>query len=129
MLSLAMVVSLHILVSLSYPQHANAENVTAHIYQNGETITNIDISLSPPSPNTLIVEMRLPPGSRVLKTMPPFSKQNKDDNTIKWLLKNIKEPTVTIQLVSQTRLDLGSTTVNIRYRDRNSGDLQELQVK
>ena len=75
-----MVTFISIIASLSFPLLSFAETVTARLYQTAETKTFIDIKLTPPAPPTLIVEMKLPSGSNVIKTMPPFSKQNKKNN-------------------------------------------------
>lgn len=127
-LYLLMVTCISIIAPLSFPLLSFAETVAARIYQTGETMTFIDINLTPPAPPTLIVEMKLPSGSNIIKTMPPFSKQNKKSNSIKWLLKNVKGTSFSIQLVTQAKLDLGSTTVHIRYRNRESGSLTEIQA-
>ena len=105
---------------------SRAEPVTARLYQSGKTMTFIELSLAPPAPATLIVEMKLPSGIEIVGTVPQFSKQNK--NTIKWLLKYIKESSYTIQLETRTKLDLGSSQVHIRYRNRDSGSIQEVQA-
>ena len=89
-------------------------------------MTFIELSLAPPAPATLIVEMKLPAGVDVVRTVPHFSKQNK--NSIKWLLKNIKDRSFTIQLETRAKLDLGSSQVTIRYRNRDSGSVQEVQA-
>ncbi len=120
-ITLASVIFLLALVSIS-----RAEPVTARLYQSGKTMTFIELSLAPPAPATLIVEMKLPAGVDVVRTVPHFSKQNK--NSIKWLLKNIKDRSFTIQLETGTKLDLGSSQVHIRYRNRDSGSVQEVQA-
>ena len=127
-LYLLMVTVISTIAPLSFPLLSFAETVAARIYQTGETMTFIEINLTPPAPPTLIVEMKLPSGSNIIKTMPPFSKQNKKSNSIKWLLKNVKDTSFSIQLVTQAKLDLGSTTVHIRYRNRDSGSLTEIQA-
>lgn len=127
-LYLLMVTFISIIAPLSFPLLSFAETVTARLYQTAETKTFIDIKLTPPAPPTLIVEMKLPSGSNVIKTMPPFSKQNKKNNTIKWLLKNVKDTSFSIQLITQAKLDLGSTTVHIRYRNRDTGSLTEIEA-
>lgn len=127
-LYLVIVTFISFIAPLSFPLLSYAETVTARLYQTGETMTFIDINLTPPAPPTLIVEMKLPSGSKIIKTMPPFSKQNKKNNTIKWLLKNVKDTSFTIQLVTQAKLDLGSTTAHIRYRNRETGSLKEIQA-
>ena len=127
-LYLVMVTFISIIASLSFPRLSYAETVSARLYQTGESKTFIDINLTPPAPPTLIVEMKLPPGSKIIKAKPPLSKQNKKDNTIKWLLKKVKGKSLTLQLVTQTKLDLGSTTVHIRYRNRDTGSLKEIEA-
>lgn len=105
---------------------SRAEPVTARLYQSGGTVTFIELSLTPPAPATLIVEMKLPSGVEIVKSVPPVSKQTK--NTIKWLLKNIKDSSYTVQLETGAKLDLGASQVKIRYRNRDSGSMQEVQA-
>ncbi len=111
---------------LSSVEISRAEPVTARLYQSGKTMTFIELSLAPPAPATLIVELKLPSVVKIIRSVPQFSKQNK--NTIKWLLKNIKERSYTIQLETGTMIDLSSSQVHIRYRDRDSGSIQEVQA-
>ena len=125
--TLSIVITLtSIIFLLSSISISQAEPVTARLYQSGKTMTFIELSLAPPAPATLIVEMKLPSGVDVVKTVPQFSKQNK--NSIKWLLKNITARSFTIQLQTATKLDLSSSQVHIRYRSRDSGSIQEVQA-
>ncbi len=125
---MVMVTFMGVVTLLCFANLSLAETVTARLYQSDDSMTFIEINLTSPAPPTLIVEMRIPPGSQILRTSPQFSKQNKKNNTIKWLLKNVKESSFTIQLVTQSKLDLGSTSVHIRYRSRESGSLKEVQA-
>ncbi len=127
-LYMVMVTFMSVVTLLCFANLSHAETVTARLYQSDDSLTFIEINLTSPAPPTLIVEMRIPPGSQILRTSPQFSKQNKKNNTIKWLLKNVKESSFTIQLVTQSKLDLGSTSVHIRYRSRESGSLKEVQA-
>ncbi len=127
-LYMVMVTFMSVVTLLCFANLSRAETVTARLYQSDDSLTFIEINLTSPAPPTLIVEMRIPPGSQILTTSPQFSKQNKKNNTIKWLLKNVKESSFTIQLVTQSKLDLGSTSVHIRYRSRESGSLKEVQA-
>ena len=127
-LYMVMVTFMGVVTLLCFANLSLAETVTARLYQSDDSMTFIEINLTSPAPPTLIVEMRIPPGSQILRTSPQFSKQNKKNNTIKWLLKNVKESSFTIQLVTQSKLDLGSTSVHIRYRSRESGSLKEVQA-
>ena len=127
-LHMVMFALMSVVTPLCFPNLCRAETVTARLYQADDSMTFIEINLTSPAPPTLIVEMRLPPGSKILRASPEFSKQNKKNNTIKWLLKNVKDGSVTIQLVTRSKLDLGATSVDIRYRSRNSGSLKEVQA-
>lgn len=127
-LYMVMFTLMSVVTPLCFPDLSGAETVTARLYQTDDSMTFIEINLTSPAPPTLIVEMRLPPGSQIVRTSPQFSKQNKKNNTIKWLLKNVKDSSLTIQLVTRSKLDLGSTSVHIRYRSRNSGSLKEVQA-
>ncbi|MEE4166966.1 MAG: hypothetical protein V2I35_13265 [Desulfocapsaceae bacterium] len=111
---------------LSPPTASCAEPVSARLYQSGGTTTFIELTLAPPAPPTLIVEIKLPSNVRVIKSVPEFSKQN--SNTLKWLLKNVTGSSYKIQLVTGSKLDLDSSPVYIRYRDNNSGSIREVQA-
>ena len=113
----------------STPFSAYAEVVSARVYQEKGTTTFIEITLSKPAPATVIVEMRLPQGSRIMETSPKFSKQNKKNHSVKWLMKNVKTGSSTIKIVTQTDLDLGSSHVLVRYRDSNDGKLREVEAR
>lgn len=128
-LYLAMVISISVIAPLYFPVLSCAETLTARLYQAEGFRTFIEINLTSPAPPTLIVEMRLPPGSQILRSSPHFSKQNKKNNTVKWLLKNVKESSLTIELVTQSKLELGSTSAYVRYRSRDSGTLKEVQAR
>jgi len=108
---------------------AHAAVVSARVYQENGTTTFIEIKLSKPAPATLIVEMRMPQGSRIIETSPKFSKQNKKNHSVKWLVKNVKTGASTIKIVTQADLDLGSSHVLIRYRDSDDGKLREVEAQ
>ena len=113
----------------STPLSAYAEVVSARVYQENGTTTFIEIKLSTPAPATFIVEMRMPQGSRIIETSPKFSKQNKKNYSVKWLMKNVKTGVSTIKIVTQSDLDLRSSHVLIRYRDSNDGKLREVEAR
>lgn len=127
-LYLVMVILISVATPLSLPVLSRAETVTARLYQTDDSRTVIEINLTSPAPPTLIVEMRLPPGSQLIRSTPHFSKQNKKNNTIKWLFKNVKKNSLSIELVTQSKIDLGSTSAQVRYRSRDSGTLIEVQA-
>lgn len=127
-LYLVMVILISVATPLSLPVLSRAETVTARLYQTDDSRTVIEINLTSPAPPTLIVEMRLPPGSQLIRSTPHFSKQNKKNNTIKWLFKNVKKNSLSIELVTQSKIDLGSTSAQVRYRSRASGTLIEVQA-
>lgn len=127
-LYLVMVILISVATPLSLPVLSRAETVTARLYQTDDSRTVIEINLTSPAPPTLIVEMRLPPGSQLIRSTPHFSKQNKKNNTIKWLFKNVKKNSLSIELVTQSKIDLGSTSAQVRYRSRGSGTLIEVQA-
>ncbi len=127
-LYLVMVILISVVTLLYLPVLSRAETVTARLYQPDDSRTFIEINLTSPAPPTLIVEMRLPPGSQIIRSTPHFSKQNKKNNTIKWLFKNVTDSSLTIELVTGSKLDLGSTSAHVRYRSRDSGTLKEVQA-
>ncbi len=127
-LYLVMVILISVATPLSLPVLSRAETVTARLYQTDDSRTVIEINLTSPAPPTLIVEMRLPPGSQLIRSTPHFSKQNKKNNTIKWLFKNVKKNSLSIELVTQSKIDLGSTSAQVRYRSRDSGTLMEVEA-
>lgn len=127
-LYLVMVILISVATPLSLPVLSRAETVTARLYQTDDSRTVIEINLTSPAPPTLIVEMRLPPGSQLIRSTPHFSKQNKKNNTIKWLFKNVKKNSLSIELVTQSKIDLGATSAQVRYRSRGSGTLIEVQA-
>jgi len=71
----------------------------------------------------------MPQGSRIIETSPKFSKQNKKNHSVKWLVKNVKTGASTIKIVTQADLDLGSSHVLIRYRDSDDGKLREVEAQ
>lgn len=107
-----------------YTPAAQADNVSATIFQSAPDKAVITVLLPPQPPPTVIVELKLPPGSHIKKASPQFSKQN--NNTLKWLFKNIKDRSLTIKLVTKGTFEFRPSQVLVRYRNKDDGALTEI---
>ncbi len=83
---MVMVTFMSVVTLLCFANLSRAETVTARLYQSDDSLTFIEINLTSPAPPTLIVEMRIPPGSQILRTSPQFSMLILQNDTTRFIV-------------------------------------------
>ena len=102
----------------------NCKYVTA----DGNNI-RLEITVKAPPPASIIFVQRLPKGVGIKNSSPRFMKFNKKRGEAKWLLKQPKPGTLSVNMTLDNSIKAGSISGEVRYKDTQSGRTVNLKVK
>ncbi len=112
-----------------YPQPTEATEIKArYTSAQGATVT-LQLAIGSPPPKTIIVIQNIPPGSEIIRSIPPHRSYKKEHGEIKWLIKKPATGNLIIQLHLKKPVQAGSISAMIRYLDANNGTLRTELVK
>ncbi|TKB09349.1 hypothetical protein [Desulforhopalus sp. IMCC35007] len=109
-----------------FPTVAQASSVTGrYLSHTGPTIV-LEISISKPTPSSIIVEQSIAK-SNTIQSVSPNPKKVTKNGQIKWLLTNLRpgKQRLTTQLSGQLN---GNVRGVLRYRDPDSGQFTEVII-
>ena len=107
---------------------ADSALISAQLKQLDRYNGAIILDISSTAPATLIVELVLPNGNRIVHTSPNASKRNKKQNSVKWLLKNTSAGEMEFLFQTDKSFTPSDCSVTLRYKDRASNKLTEQRV-
>ena len=113
---------------ISFHTTAYAAGVSAKIYKEDSTHSIIEIYAGKTAPATLIVQMFLPSGQTITESDPQISKFDGKKNSAKWLLREVGNGQIRISVYTSKPLDLEDTIVSIRYRNKKTGNIIEVEA-
>ncbi|WP_419174873.1 hypothetical protein [Desulfosediminicola sp.] len=85
-----------------------------YLSSSGNTI-RLQLSVSSPAPQNLILQQHLPPGTRVLSTSPKAIKISQNNGVVKWLFKGVSPGQIEVVMKIEPPA-AGSVRGSIRYR-------------
>lgn len=109
----------------SFPAHA-AGLEAKYLKATRGTVT-LSITARGDSPQNIIIEQRVPPGTTILSTNPTARKIDTSAGSVKWLIKSIKgrkNISMTVKPTSSAERVIGF----IRYRDQSTDTIIEKKV-
>ncbi len=111
----------------SHPATAASPVDARYLINSGDTV-KLRLTISAPSPQSLIIEQHLVPGTKVLSTSPRAKQANRKTGVVKWLLKGLSPGNIDITM----RVSPSSASKNvqgiIRYRLPGHGTMTELII-
>lgn len=108
--------------------HAAPEAVTAGYRQAAGTELIVEITIGFPSPSSLILAQRLPPGTRVLNSSPAANSVNTATGEAKWLLHSVSPGSLRIEMTLDRAVEAGEVSAEIRFKPPGGGEMTILPV-
>ncbi len=107
----------------------SAENVSAkYTRSNGRELV-ISITVAPPTPSSIILVQKLPPGIRITHAQPAAKNINMKKGQAKWLLKEITPGTQTVRMSLHQAVAAQDISATVRYKPANGGKMLTLPVE
>lgn len=120
---------LGVLLVYLYPLPTAASEVKAHYTSAQGKIITLKLVVGNPPPNTIIVIQQVPPGAKIVRSIPSHSSYKKKRGEVKWLIKKPTAGNLKIQLHLKNPVQAGSVSAMVRYMDVNNGTFKTEMVK
>lgn len=122
------ILGLPLLAALLLQPSPAAAEVQAKLFQESGNRFELVIDIGGPAPPTVIVLITLPRGINIQDAEPPPDKFEARHHTAKWLLRGLEAGRTRLTLTTTRSLPLESLTASVRYRDRSSGTVAEIEA-
>lgn len=120
---------LGVLLIYLYPLPTAASEIKAYYTSaQGKTIT-LRLAVGTPPPSTIIVIQKVPSGTEIIRSTPPYNSYKKKKGEIKWLIKKPGVGGLSIQLYLKNPVPAGSVSAMVRYMDAENGTFKTIVVK
>ncbi len=106
-----------------------AEGIHARYLENSGRRTVLELTVENPPPSSVIVQQRIPQGTEIKSTTPPYTKFVASKGVVKWLFKRPQPGVVTIVLNYRTPLTARGATAVIRCKSPRDGKLMKVHVE
>lgn len=107
---------------------ANAGVSGRYIRSDGDSVL-LEISVSEPSPSSIIVMQHLPSEVEIVTAQPPFKKYDPKKGEAKWFFKEDISSSFFIEIHLSGPVESGEVTGEVRYMDPARGDMVTIFVK
>lgn len=105
-----------------------AEPVSAnHLSISGDTV-RLRLMVTSPSPQSLILELYLPPGTQVVATSPAARRANSRSGVVKWLFKGVAPGAIDVSMRVSPASAASRVNGMLRYRLPGGGGMTELRI-
>jgi hypothetical protein len=105
-----------------------AEGVQARYLKNSGKTTVLELTIEDPAPSSVIVQQRIPPGTRIQTAVPAYIKFNPGKAEVKWLFKRPSPGVITISLEYASPLSGKGASAVIRCKSPISGQFMTITV-
>jgi hypothetical protein len=106
----------------------SASQVSGHYTSSSGKQISLAITVGSPPPQSLIVTQKLPAGTTIIKSRPPYKKLNKKTEA-KWLLNGLKPGVITISMELDRPVKSGEIKATLRFRNRQTGKMTSLTIR
>ena len=118
-----------VLLLILFPNLSNgAANVTATYTKSHGTELIVSITVTTPTPSSLILVQHLPPGVRITHAQPAAKNINLKKGQAKWLIKEVTPGTQTIRMSLDQTVAEQDISATIRYKPAKDGKMRTLPV-
>ena len=109
-------------------EEIRAEGIHARYLENSGMRTVLELTVEDPPPSSVIVQQRIPQGTEIQSTIPPYIKFVASKGVVKWLFKQPQPGVVTIVLNYSKPLAARGATAVIRCKNPRDGKLMTVHV-
>ena len=120
---------LPVLFTLPTPLHAGQALISGRYLSGAGQDIQLQITVTNPSPTTLIVIQNLPVGTAIEAATPAFHQYDAGKGEVKWLLTKISPGSYVLNLRLQRAVASGGISGEIRYKEPVSGRMITVPIR
>lgn len=117
---------LYMLLFFSQTVTATSPVSARYLGISGDTI-KLRLTISAPSPQSLILELQLLPGTQILATSPRAKQTNSRSGIVKWLFKSVSPGAIDVSISVSPAASARNVSGTVRYRMPGNG-MTEFQI-